>query len=103
MMRWAWMLGGLIVWAIHFLGVYVIASIGDVIDRADAFGWRMAGLGFSVICAVAVAGLIGLSLRRLRRGEDDADWRFREHLAVLGAGISLVSIVWQALPTLIGH
>ena len=34
MMRWAWMLGGLIVWAIHFLGVYIIASLGDVVGRA---------------------------------------------------------------------
>lgn len=103
MLRWVWMLGGLILWAIHFLGVYVIASIGDVVDRADALGWRMAGLGFSVVCAAAAAILIALSLARLRRGEDDPDWRFREHLAVLGAAIALVSIIWQALPTLIGH
>ena len=26
MARWTWMLGGLIVWTVHFMGVYAIAS-----------------------------------------------------------------------------
>ncbi|WP_374275870.1 hypothetical protein [Brevundimonas sp.] len=103
MARWAWMLGGLIVWAIHFLGVYVIASLGDVVDRADALEWRMAGLAFSGLCVAVVAMLLFLSLRRLRQGEDEPNWRFREQLAALGAFVSLVSIVWQALPTVIGY
>ncbi len=103
MARWAWMLGGLIVWAVHFLGIYIIASIGDVVERADALGWRMAGLAFSGLCVAVVAVLLFWSLRRLRRGGDEPNWRFREQLAALGAFVSLVAIVWQALPTLIGH
>src|SRR5690606_37788564 len=41
MARWAWMLGGLIVWTVHFMGVYAIASLADVVSRADDPAWRM--------------------------------------------------------------
>ena len=47
MRRWAWMLGGLIVWTVHFMGLYAIASAADVVSRADDPLWRMGGLAFS--------------------------------------------------------
>lgn len=102
MRRWAWMLGGLIVWAIHFMGVYAIASAADTFSQADAFGWRMGALVFSVACLLAALALTLLAARAVRRAQDPAE-AFRHQLALLGGGVSAVAIVWQALPTLIGY
>ena len=82
MRRWAWMTGGLIVWFVHFMGVYAIASLADVVSRADEFGWRMTGLAFSAASVLSA-------------------------LAITAAGAATASsssaIVWQALPTVIGY
>lgn len=99
MKTWAWMLGGLTVWAVHFVGVYLVSSVADVVATADDAGWRMAALAFSGLCALIAAGLVWASVRRLnRRGPG-----FPDQMAALGSGVSLIAIVWQALPTLIGH
>jgi len=102
MRRWAWMLGGLIVWTIHFMGVYAIASLADVVSRADDAAWRMAGLGFSAACLLAALALAGLAARRLRQRTDPSTG-FGDQLALLGGGVAAVAIVWQALPTVIGY
>lgn len=102
MMRWAWMLGGLIVWTLHFMGLYAIASLGDVVSRADAPVWRMIGLGFSAACLIA-ALLLGLVAARRVRRRTDASTGFGDQLALLGAGVAALAIVWQALPTVIGY
>ena len=102
MLRWAWMLGGLIVWTIHFMGVYAIASLADVVSRADDPLWRMAGLAFSIACLLAAVGLAAWAGRRVRRRADPVTG-FGDQLALLGAGVAAVAIVWQALPTVIGH
>ena len=102
MRRWAWMLGGLIVWTIHFMGVYAIASLADVVSRADDAAWRMAGLGFSAACLLAALALAGLAARRLRR-TGESPIRFGDQLALMSGGVAVVAIVWQALPTVIGY
>ncbi|HYD28060.1 hypothetical protein [Brevundimonas sp.] len=102
MLRWVWMLGGLIVWALHFMGVYGIASLADVVSRADDPPWRMAGLAFSAACVLAALVLAGSAARSLRRRRDPSA-RFGDQLAVLGAGVATLAIVWQALPTVIGY
>ena len=102
MRAWAWMLGGRTLWGFHFLGVYLIASVADVAAEADHPAWRMAGLGFSVLC-VLVGGALGLvALRRLRRAEGEVSG-FRREIAVLGVGVAVVAMIWQALPTVTGH
>jgi len=102
MARWAWMLGGLIVWTIHFTGVYAIASLADVVSRADDPTWRMTGLAFSVLCALAALALAAVAARRLRQASGPAAG-FIDQLALMGGGVAAVAIVWQALPTVIGH
>lgn len=102
MKAWAWMLGGLSLWAFHFLGVYLIASVADVVATADDPAWRMAGLGFSLVCVLAGAALGVIALRRLRRAEGEVAG-FRREIAVLGFGVAVVAMIWQALPTLTGH
>jgi hypothetical protein len=104
MRRWAFTLGGLIVWAIHFLGVYAIASLADTVSRADEPGWRMATLAFSGLCVLAAIGCLLAAIWRLRLGgEGEASGRFMSEIAALGAGLAVLAIVWQALPTLTGY
>jgi hypothetical protein len=97
--RWAYLLGGLIVWAVHFVGVYAIASLADLVERAEAAPWRMGMLAFSGLCLLAEIGLFAWALRRLRQGEE----AFQDRLALLGAGLGGVAIAWQTLPTLVGY
>jgi hypothetical protein len=102
MRRWAWMLGGLIVWAIHFAGVYALASLAAVVSAADDRAWRMTGLAFSGVCILAALALAVLAARRLDTSADPVI-RFWNLLACLGAGLAAVAILWQALPALIGY
>lgn len=99
MKTWAWMTGGLIVWGVHFVGVYLISSVADVVATADDARWRMAGLVFSGVCALITAALVWASVRRLHRGGPT----FPDQMAAFGSGVSLIAMTWQALPTIIGH
>lgn len=102
MARWIWMLGGLIGWTIHFMGVYAIASLADVVSRADDPGWRMIGLAFSAVCLMAALVFTIAATRRVRAAADSAVG-FGDQLAVLGGGLAAVAITWQALPTVTGY
>ncbi len=93
------MTGGLWIWAIHFAGVYAISSVADVLAEADSNGWRMAALAFSGLCALAAVAVLRAALRRLQ-GRRDA---FADQIAACGSGLAVIAIVWQALPTVIGH
>ena len=96
------MLGGLLVWAAHFVGIYAIASAADTVADAADPGWRAAGLAFSALCLLAAVGLWLLAVRRLRE-EPDETARFRHRLAVLGAVLATAAIAWQSLPHLVGY
>lgn len=99
MKTWLRMTGGLIVWGVHLTGVYLISSIADVVATADDPAWRMAALAFSGLCALIAAGVFGIAARRLASPSP----RFPDQMAALGAGIAVIAIIWQAMPTLIGH
>ncbi len=102
--RWVFTLGGLLIWAAHFLGVYAIASLADMTGRADAVAWRMAALGFSGLCGLAVAVHLLAAISRLGfSGARGPAGRFMTEIAALGSGLALLAIVWQALPTVIGY
>jgi hypothetical protein len=95
------MLGGLLLWAFHFVGVYAIASIGDVVARADDPTWRMIGLVFSGVCVVLGLGLLIQALRRGREGDDVS--ALANLLAAAGAGLAVVAMIFQSLPTVVGY
>lgn len=102
MRAWAWMTGGLIVWSAHFLGVYILSSLADVVATADDPTWRAIALGFSAACLLASTALLLLAARRLRRPASETR-RFADQLAALGGGLACIAIVWQALPTVVGY
>lgn len=102
MRRWLFMLGGLLVWAVHFLGVYSIASVFDVVARADIAPSRI-GVGLlTLVCACADVLILAAALRLVRRAGDEAD-RFIAYLAAASAGLSLIAVLWQGLPAALGH
>lgn len=96
------MLGGLIVWAVHFVGVYALASIGDVVTYAEDAPWRLAVAVFSGLCLAAALFLLWVAARKLRR-QDHAGSRFVPELSALGSGVGLIAIAWQALPAIVGY
>lgn len=102
MKAWAWMMGGLIVWLIHFMGVYTLSSVADVVAQADDPAWRWGVVGFSLVCLLASGALLAAGMRRLRNPTQGRS-RFQDQLATASAGLSLIAMVWQALPAAIGH
>jgi hypothetical protein len=102
MARWFWMLGGLVIWTVHLMGVYAIASLADVVSRADDPGWRMIGLAFSAVCLLAASVFTIAAIRRARQ-VGGSDVAFGDQLALLGGGLAAVAIAWQALPTVTGY
>lgn len=89
MKSWLILLGGLIVWAIHFFGLYAIAEIAP---RT----WLVALL--KLACLSADIWLL-LRIRRMVGGEPFAAWR--RSVAFGGAMLSVLAVTWQALPALI--
>lgn len=100
--RWILMLGGMSVWAAHFMGVYGIASVADVAADAAVPASRWTIGAFTLACAAAAA-LFGLAgLRRLRAGGDSLD-RLSWSVAAFGGAFATIAILWQGLPALVGH
>jgi len=97
--RWLLLLGGLIVWAAHFLGVYGIASVADVVTRADAPAALWSVAVFTLICAAADITICLIALRGDRDSVDDLE-RLIHRAGAGGAALSLVAVLWQGLPIL---
>ncbi|MGV3579647.1 hypothetical protein [Brevundimonas sp.] len=92
MRDWGIILGGLIVWTLHFLIIYGLASVADVSDPATRSLWSIAGVG---VTALGLAALLWIGYRASRR---------QGLVYLLGIGgciLSGVAIVFQSLPFLI--
>lgn len=98
MKAWLWMLGGLLIWGAHFAGLYALASLADVVSRAEDPVFRLVGAGFSLACLVALAVLGTAAARRVRR---EPSWS--RQIAAGSALFGGVSVVWQSLPLIVGH
>ena len=93
MRAWAYMLGGLIVWTVHFFTLYIVASVFLTTDIARALT-VIATLG----CLVADGWLVS-RLRTPTGGDEFREWMRK--IALFGAGLSALAVVWQGLPALI--
>lgn len=101
MRPWLLMFGGMIVWAIHFAGIYAIASVFDVIATADAPGSRLATGALTLVCLAADAALFAATTFRRDRDDDDVlGWMLT--VGALMAVISFISVAWQGLPAIFG-
>jgi hypothetical protein len=100
MRRWSYILGGLLIWALHFSGVYAIASLEAQTQANDAAAWRRAAIVFSFLC---LAACLAISVRVFRRWRSAATpVPFHEQLAALGGGVAAIAVGWQTLPALLG-
>lgn len=98
MRRWLSLTGGLLIWAAHFLGVYVIASLADVVATADDPAWRLGGVIFSLVCLVGIA-VLAVGVFRSGRGDSSEERRgFERSVALGGCLIAAIGIVFQTLP-----
>lgn len=89
---WRWTLGGLIVWAAHFLAVY---AIGEFWGEGTAPRVTIGAL--TAVALIAVVG-IGTRVRHISTDGDFARWQ--RSVAGVGALLSAIAILWQALPAL---
>lgn len=95
MRAWALLLGGLIVWSIHFFSLYVIASI-----FLTSILSRVLTLLVTAACLTANGGAFWWALRDSRGDGGDEFWRWTRAIAALIAAISFLAVLWQGLPAI---
>lgn len=88
MRTWAILLRGLIVWAVHFFGVYALAEIAPRVSLV---------LALTAACLLADLWLL---LRSSALPRVDAFDAWRRSVAIGGVVLSLLAVGWQALPAL---
>lgn len=93
MRRWTFLLGGMIVWTVHFFALYAIASIFLTTPLA-----RTLVIVVSVGCLAADAWLFRRALAAPRADGIDA---WSRTLAMLTIGISALAVFWQAFPAVL--
>ena len=103
MRAWFFLLGGMTVWAVHFMGAYAIASIADVAAEADAPAARWSVGAFTLACLAADGLILAAVVRGLRRATGDGLDQWILSVGGLGAALSLLAVFWQGLPALVGH
>ncbi|KKC27272.1 hypothetical protein [Sphingomonas sp. SRS2] len=93
MRTWAFLLGGLVIWAVHFFSLYIVASI-----------WLSSPLarGLTLLVTLACLGGVGvLMLRGYRHDAGTAMDRWVRSVAIVGLGLAGIAILWQGLPALL--
>ena len=93
MRAWLMLLGGLIVWAVHFFALYAVGSIFLTTDLARALT-----LLFTLACLLINASLYAASWRATASGPQD---RWVRSVGLWGITLGSVAIVWQGLVALL--
>jgi hypothetical protein len=97
MRRWLILLGGPLIWAAHFLAIYLTSSVSYVATGANSTAARIVIIGLS---AVAVAAAAWLAVHAVRRPRNDIETSFWRTVTSAGAILALVAIIWQTLPVI---
>jgi hypothetical protein len=92
MRTWRDLLGGLLLWAAHFLAVYGIASVLPGTQAAIILVLLVTGLALA-----AAAWLSARTVAAFRTAGDDLQ-RWSAGLALLGYALAGAAIVYQGLP-----
>jgi hypothetical protein len=93
MARWTFLLGGMIVWTVHFFVLYTISSIFLTTPLARAL---------TIVVSLGCLAADGWLFRRALAAPhiDDVDgWSRR--IALLAVGISALAVFWQAFPAVL--
>ncbi len=98
-------LAGLLIWALHFGAIYAFQALAC----ARGFAGEVAGAGIvtvfvvaaTVLALLAAAAVLVAGWRTAGANADLAEHdEFLRSLGLLVAGLSVVTIVWEALPVL---
>jgi hypothetical protein len=89
---WTMLVGGLVIWAVHFFTLYIVASIFLTTPIA-----RVLTLLVSLVCL----GANGLLFWWVRRGDAAAADGWFRTMAVYATSVSTLAILWQALPAIL--
>lgn len=100
MRTWGLILGGLIVWAAHFVGTYALVSLADISADPGHPGWRVGLAVFGGLCLAALA-LLALWAWRDLTSRDQQD-RFASRVALAGQAVAALGVVFQTLPAVFG-
>ncbi len=93
MQFWRNLLGGLLLWAAHFVAVYAVASIWPGSQLARAL------VAAATVLALALGGWLSVkAMRRFRAATDDLH-RWSWSLTLLGYALAGVAIAYQGLPS----
>lgn len=92
MRGWTMLLSGLVVWAVHFFALYIVASIFLTTPIARVL---------TLLISAACLGANGLLFWRIRRGDGAGADDWFTTMARYGAGVSTLAILWQALPAIL--
>ena len=98
MKAWLSLLGGLVLWAAHFLAAYAIASLADISppERQPALVWLVAAL--TLVCILMAAALALRAWKASRRpGQGGA---FIQRLSALASTLAVLAMAWQSTPFL---
>ena len=88
-------LSGLLVWVAHFLLVYVATAL--LCARTSAGALIPVFILFATVLAVpALVTVIVVARTKLR--QESSGRRFLAQLAMFGAAIGLVAVIWEAMP-----
>lgn len=94
---------GLLVWAIHFIAVYVAAAVACVLGLGAASAdVRSSFLTTLALVTVAAAAVVMLhAVRRYRQQSGVPDLGFRMSVTIGCDAIASVAILWQLFPLLL--
>src|SRR3546814_20143710 len=101
MRAWAFLLGGMIVWTVHFFMLYIIASIFLTSPLS-----RTLTLLVPLLCLAADGMLLARAARLKRDWQTHGVSSWKNSLATLFAALSLVAFFWLGLCALlvcVGH
>lgn len=87
MLRWFLLLGGLIVWTVHFFALYSVGSIFLTTDLA-----RVLTLVITLLCLVANVGVAAVALRLLSADGPD---RWVRAVSLWSVALGSVAVLWQ--------
>jgi len=93
MRKWLFLLGGLIVWAVHFFLLY---GFGSVFPGDPLANWL--SIVATIVALAADAALLWLAATMRLRGKGDDLDRWIVDIGGIGAALSFVAVAWQMLP-----
>ena len=95
MRQWSNLLGGFLLWTMHFFAVYIIAS---------TFPGTMIGAVLIVAITLVMLAITSWSTARAFRalhGASDGLHRWMISLSLFGYGLAGIAIIYQALPAIL--